>query len=155
MDRYGVESIPTLLPAKADGGLDFVPSFKESREALEWMGFEARSAILELLDEAIADKKAQVGAVLYDLNEPGIVSRLEKLRKRLKVIIDDDGAHGKPKSAETAAAKRLVKTAGMRQHMGKLPARSSPHSSSCGSDFRYSTTSFFSCAVRPRLKCVL
>jgi phosphatidylserine/phosphatidylglycerophosphate/cardiolipin synthase-like enzyme len=62
--------------------------------------------------------------VLYDLNEPGIVSRLEKLRKRLKVIIDDDGAHGKPKSAETAAAKRLIKTAGkdnvLRQHMGKL-----------------------------------
>jgi phosphatidylserine/phosphatidylglycerophosphate/cardiolipin synthase-like enzyme len=49
---------------------------------------------------------------------------LEKLGKRLKVIIDDDGAHGKPKSAETAAAKRLIKTAGkdnvMRQHMGKL-----------------------------------
>jgi len=124
VDRYGADSIPTLLPAKADGGLDFVPSFKKAKEALEWMGFEARTAILELLDEAIADKKAQVRAVLYDLNEPGIVSRLEKLRKRLKVIIDDDGAHGKPKSAETAAAKRLIKTAGkenvMRQHMGKL-----------------------------------
>ena len=124
VDRYGADSIPTLLPAKADGGLDFVPSFQKAKEALEWMGFEARTAILELLDEAIADKKAQVRAVLYDLNEPGIVSRLEKLRKRLKVIIDDDGAHGKPKSAETAAAKRLIKTAGkenvMRQHMGKL-----------------------------------
>jgi phosphatidylserine/phosphatidylglycerophosphate/cardiolipin synthase-like enzyme len=124
VDRYGADSIPTLLPAKADGGLDFVPSFKKAKEALEWMGFEARSAILEVLDEAIADKKAQVRAVLYDLNEPGIVSRLEKLRKRLKVIIDDDGAHGKPKSAETAAAKRLIKTAGkdnvLRQHMGKL-----------------------------------
>ena len=124
VDRYGADSIPTLLPAKADGGLDFVPSFKKAKEALEWMGFEARSAILGVLDEAIADKKAQVRAVLYDLNEPGIVSRLEKLGKRVKVIIDDDGAHGKPKSAETAAAKRLVKTAGkdnvMRQHMGKL-----------------------------------
>lgn len=124
VDRYGADSIPTLLPAKADGGLDFIPSFKKAKEALDWMGFEARSAILGLLDEAIADKKAQVRAVLYDLNEPGIVSRLEKLGKRLKVIIDDDGAHGKPKSAETAAAKRLIKTAGkdnvLRQHMGKL-----------------------------------
>src|SRR6185436_13457760 len=59
-----------------------------------------------------------------DLNEPGIVSRLEKLGKRLKIIIDDDGAHGKPKSGETLAAKRLAKSAGAenvkRQHVGKL-----------------------------------
>ena len=124
VDRYGVDSIPTLLPAKAHDGLTFVPSFKRATEALAWMGFEARSAILEVLDEAIADKKAKVRAVLYDLNEPGIVSRLEKLGKRLRVIIDDDGAHGKKNSPETLAAKRLAKTAGAenvkRQHMGKL-----------------------------------
>jgi phosphatidylserine/phosphatidylglycerophosphate/cardiolipin synthase-like enzyme len=88
------------------------------------MGFKARSAILEVLDEAIADKKAQVRAVVYDLNEPVLVSRLERLGKRLKIIIDDDGAHGKKKSAETNAAKRLAATAEAanvkRQHMGKL-----------------------------------
>jgi phosphatidylserine/phosphatidylglycerophosphate/cardiolipin synthase-like enzyme len=104
--------------------LDFEPSHDKAKEALEWMGFEARNAILEVLDEAIADKKAKVRAVLYDLNEPGILSRLEKLRKRLKIIIDDDGPHGKSKSAETIAAKRLAKSAGAenvkRQHMGKL-----------------------------------
>ena len=124
VDRYGADSIPTLLPAKADHGLKFVPSFDKADEAYSWMGFEARSAILELIDEGIADKKAQVRAVLYDLNEPGIVTRLEKLGDRLKVIIDDDGPHGEPHSAETAAAKRLRKTAGKdnvkRQHMGKL-----------------------------------
>ena len=124
VDRYGSDSIPTLLPAKAEHGLDFVPTFKNATQALEWMGFEARSAILEVLDEAIADKKAKVRAVLYDLNEPGIVSRLEKLGKRVRVIIDDDGPHGKKNSPETAAAKRLAKTAGAenvkRQHMGKL-----------------------------------
>lgn len=124
VDKYGADSIPTLLPAKADLGLDFVPTHPKSQEALAWMGFEARSAILEVLDEAIADKKAQVRAVLYDLNEPGIVTRLEKLGKRLKVIIDDEGPHGKPHSGETLAAKRLAATAGagnvMRQHLGKL-----------------------------------
>ncbi len=124
VDKYGADSIPTLLPAKADLGLDFVSTHPKSEEALNWMGFEARSAILEVLDEAIADKKAQVRAVLYDLNEPGIVTRLEKLGKRLKVIIDDDGAHGKPHSGETKAAKRLSASAGAanvkRQHMGKL-----------------------------------
>jgi phosphatidylserine/phosphatidylglycerophosphate/cardiolipin synthase-like enzyme len=122
--RHGADAIPALLPAKADLGLSFVPTHAKADEALAWMGFEARSAILEVLDEAIADKTAEVRAVLYDLNEPGIVSRLEKLGKRLKVIIDDDGAHGKPKSGESLAAKRLKASAGddqvKRQHLGKL-----------------------------------
>ena len=124
VDKYGSDAIPTLLPAKADSGLDFIPTNPKAEEALAWMGFEARSAILEVLDQAIADEKAEVRAVVYDLNEPGIVSRLEKLGKRLKIIIDNDGAHGKPGSAETAAEKRLAKSAGpknvKRQHMGKL-----------------------------------
>jgi phosphatidylserine/phosphatidylglycerophosphate/cardiolipin synthase-like enzyme len=122
VDRYGADAIPTLLPPKADQGLDFKPTHLEAEGALAWMGFEARSAILEVLDEAINDEGAQVRAVLYDLNEPGIVSRLERLGKRLEVIIDDDGAHGEPKSAETQAAERLVESGAKvkRQHMGKL-----------------------------------
>jgi phosphatidylserine/phosphatidylglycerophosphate/cardiolipin synthase-like enzyme len=124
VDTFGANAIPSLLPAKADEGLDFVPNHAKAEDALKWMGFEARSAILEVLDEAFTDKDAQVRAVLYDLNEPGIVSRLEKLGGRLKVIIDDDGAHGKAQSGETRAAARLVQSAGAdnvkRQHMGKL-----------------------------------
>lgn len=124
VDHYGADAIPKLLPAKADEGLDFVPTHPKADEALAWMGFEARSAILEVLDQAIADKDAQVRVVVYDLNEPGIVSRLEQLGGRLRVIIDDDGAHGLPGSAETAAEKRLIASAGAanvkRQHMGKL-----------------------------------
>jgi phosphatidylserine/phosphatidylglycerophosphate/cardiolipin synthase-like enzyme len=86
------------------------------------MGFEARSAILEVLDQAIVDKNASVRAVLYDLNELEVFSRLKKLGNRLKVIIDDEGAHGKPKSAETTAAARLAAAGAdvKRQHMGKL-----------------------------------
>ena len=125
VDKYGGDNgIPTLLPAKADSGLTFVPTHPKAAEALAWMGFEARNAIIEVLDQALADKDAEVRAVVYDLNEPGIVSRFEKLGKRLKIVIDDDGAHGKPKSAETQATKRLKKSAGndqvKRQHMGKL-----------------------------------
>jgi hypothetical protein len=124
VDHFGADAIPTLLPAKADDGLDFVPAHAEAEAALKWMGFEARSAILELLDQAFDDKSAKVRAVVYDLNEPGIVSRLEKLGDRLKIIIDDDGAHGEPESGEARAAERLMKSAGegnvKRQHMGKL-----------------------------------
>lgn len=125
VDRYGGnEAIPKLLPANADSGLDFVPTHEKADEALAWMGFEARSAILEVLDEAIADKKAQVRVVAYDLSEPGVVTRLEKLGDRLKIIIDYDDKHGKPHSGETKSAKRLMKSAGKanvkRQHLGKL-----------------------------------
>jgi phosphatidylserine/phosphatidylglycerophosphate/cardiolipin synthase-like enzyme len=117
-------SISTLLPATADVGLNFTPTHPNAKFALEWMGFEARIAILEVLDQAVADKDAKVYIVAYDLNEPEIVSRLELLKSRLMIIIDDDGAHGKPNSAESQATKRLIRSAGIknvkRQHMGKL-----------------------------------
>ncbi|MDP4077673.1 phospholipase D-like domain-containing protein [Acidovorax sp. A1169] len=124
VDKYSSHSITTLLPAKADDGLNFTPSHPKAQTALAWMGFEARSAILEVLDQAIADGQAEVRAVLYDLNEPGVVTRLEKLGSRLKIIIDDSDSHGAAHSAETQAAERLVQSAGpdhvKRQHMGKL-----------------------------------
>ncbi|HEV8365017.1 MAG TPA: phospholipase D-like domain-containing protein [Gemmatimonadaceae bacterium] len=125
VDRFESKgAISKLLPKNADGGLKFVPTHPSAKEALAWMGFEARSAIIEVLDEAIKDKKAQVRVVAYDLSEPGIVSRLEKLGKRLKVIIDNDGAHKKTTSGEAQSEKRLRKSAGAanvkRQHMGKL-----------------------------------
>jgi len=126
VDRYGADTVAALLPAKADDGLDFTPTYPKDKAeaAYAWMGFEARSAILEVLDQAIADQTAKVRVVAYDLNDPEIVSRLERVGKRLKVIVDDDGAHGEATSCETQAAKRLAKSAGKanvkRQHLGKL-----------------------------------
>jgi phosphatidylserine/phosphatidylglycerophosphate/cardiolipin synthase-like enzyme len=125
VDNYeSAGPISTLLPATADQGLTFVPTHPRAADALAWMGFEARSAILEVLDKAIAEPGAQVRVTTYDLNEPDVVSRLERLGTRLKVIIDDDGAHGEHSSAEAAAEARLVASAGTanvrRQHMGKL-----------------------------------
>ena len=126
VDRFQKDghTISEIIPADADKGLTFQATHPDEKAALEWMGFEARNAILEVLDKAIADKTAAVRVVCYDLNEPEIVSRLEKLRKRVKVIIDDDGAHGKSGSAENQAEQRLVITAGRdnvkRQHLGKL-----------------------------------
>jgi hypothetical protein len=125
VDRYeSAGDISTLLPAEAADGLTFVPTHPKADEALAWMGFEARSAILEVLDNAVADKNAQVRVVAYDLNEPDVVSRLEKLGPRLKIIIDDSQDHGKTGSSETQAATRLSASAGAanlkRQHMLKL-----------------------------------
>ncbi len=126
VDRYAKTSteLNTLLPAKADQGLSFTPTHPKAAEALPWMGFEARSAILGLLDEAIADTNAQVRVVAYDLSEPEILTRLEQLGPRLKVIIDDSADHGAVSSPESVAAQRLVTSAGpgkvKREHMGKL-----------------------------------
>jgi phosphatidylserine/phosphatidylglycerophosphate/cardiolipin synthase-like enzyme len=126
VDRYVTDTngLSTLIPEKADDGLDFVPTHPKADEALAWMGFEARDAILEVLDQAIKDKKAQVRVVAYDLNEPEVVSRLEQLGDRLKIIIDDSAAHGKPDSAETQVEERLRASAGAdnmkRHHMSNL-----------------------------------
>jgi PLD-like domain len=116
--------ISKLLPAKAADGLNFIPTHPKAKDALKWMGFEAVNAILEVLDKAIADKNAKVRVVAYDLSEPEIVSRLEKVGDRLKIIIDDSQDHGEPGSGETQAAARLSDSAGAanvkRQHMSNL-----------------------------------
>ena len=122
VDRY--KTVSKLLPAKAVEGLTFTPTHPQATEALAWMGFEARAEILAVLDRAIADTNAQVRVVAYDLNLPEIVSRLEKLGSRLKIIIDNEGDHGKAGSAENQAQTRLAASAGAgnvkRQKMGKL-----------------------------------
>lgn len=114
--------ISTLLPANAADGLKFKPTHPKTEEALAWMGFEARRNILDLLDEAIADRDAQVRLVAYDLNEPNVVSKLQALGSRAMVIIDDSDDHGKNGSAENQAADALTQSHCQvkRQHMGNL-----------------------------------
>lgn len=125
VDRYAsAGDISTLLPAKATDGLTFTPTHPKTKAALAWMGFEARSAILEVLDQAIADPQAEVRVVAFDLSEPGVLARLEKLGKRLKIIIDDSKDHREPDASENLAAQRLAASAGSanvkRQHMLSL-----------------------------------
>jgi hypothetical protein len=123
VDRYEkFGPISTLLPASANSGLKFKPTHPKAKEALDWMGFEARASILATLDEAIKDK-ANVRAIAYELNEPEVVDRLVKIGKRLKVVIDNSTGH-QAGSAESQAAKLLAASAGKanvkRQCMKKL-----------------------------------
>ncbi len=124
VDRYLKHGpINTLVAPRAAGGLDFKPTHPDTQAALAWMGFEARAAILETLDQAIADH-AEVRVVAYDFNLPELLDRLVQLGPLLKIIIDDSDKHGEDNSAETAAESRLVASAGranvLRQHMGNL-----------------------------------
>ncbi len=120
VERY--KDVTNLLPDKAQSGLTFRPTHSSADEALSWMGFEAREAILDVLDKAIAAKDAKIRVIAYDLNEPEVVDRLKKLGSRLRIIIDNDGAHGRRGSAENQAAKLLsdAKASVKRQHVGKL-----------------------------------
>jgi len=90
----------------------------------QWLGFTAREKILELLNDVVKTKSLSLDVFAYDLNEPEVVSRLEALGKRLKLIVDDSADHGKPGSAEEQAAKRVSVSAGAanvkRQHMLSL-----------------------------------
>ena len=122
INQFG--TVDTLLPPSAKDGLTFTPTHPEAKKALAWMGFESREAILELLDNAINDPQAQVRVIAYDLSEAGIVSRLEKLGSRLRIIIDDSDDHKKEGSGENQSEFRLIASAGAdnvrRQHMGNL-----------------------------------
>jgi hypothetical protein len=126
VDKYvtATDGMDSLIPVSGPAGLKFEPTHPKAQEALEWMGFEARSAILEVLDAAIEDRQAQVRVVAYDLNVPDVVRRLEQLGARLQIIIDDSKDHKKPGSAENQAEKRLKASAGSanvkRQHMANL-----------------------------------
>ena len=125
VNHFGTNnSVAAILPATANAGPDFKPTYPNEEAALAWMGFEARAAILNVLDQAAGDPTAQVRVAAYDFNDMEIVSRLQKLGNRLKIIIDDSGTHKPKTSAESRAAALLTASAGaanvQRQHMGQL-----------------------------------
>lgn len=113
-----------LIPADAKKGPTFKPTHPDADEALEWMGFEARSAIFELLDEAYKDKSAKVSVIAFDLSQKEFIDRLVKLGKRLTIIIDDSRDHKPDDTGESQSERRLVRSAGranvIRQHCGRL-----------------------------------
>jgi hypothetical protein len=122
VERYeSAGALSTLLPPNTEEGLDFVPTHPRTDDALHWMGFEARSALMETLDEAANDQQAQVLVAAYELCEPDVLAHLERLGPRLRIIIDDSGKHKQAGSCESRAAARLAASAGAdhvkRQHM--------------------------------------
>jgi phosphatidylserine/phosphatidylglycerophosphate/cardiolipin synthase-like enzyme len=115
--------LSTLIPDNAHTGLEFKATHKKAEAAHEWMGFEARTVIHELLAEALA-KKAEVRVIAFDLNLPEILTPLLKLKSRLKIIIDDSASHKPATAPESKAAAQLRTSAGAgnvkRQHLGSL-----------------------------------
>jgi phosphatidylserine/phosphatidylglycerophosphate/cardiolipin synthase-like enzyme len=117
-DNQHITDEVKIIPTGADAGLEFAPEKQRISQIgpiniYEWLSFEAGRLLFEFLDSAVADTTIEVDAMAYDLNEPDIVSRLEQLGARLRVIIDDSsGSHAAADSAETQSAQRLTASAG-------------------------------------------
>lgn len=108
-----------IIPRDAKDGLDFAKlDLKNDRgvSVYDWLGFEAKALVFDFLEKAVEDKDVTVDALAYDLNEPGMVERLERLGSRLRIVIDDSSSrneegepngHDLPDSCESRSAERL------------------------------------------------
>jgi phosphatidylserine/phosphatidylglycerophosphate/cardiolipin synthase-like enzyme len=120
VEKYDVSQ--PIIPNTADEGLDFVADKArlEPTKIYNWLGFEGFDLLFDFLDKAVSDPTVEVDAMIYDLNEPDIVARLEALGPRLRAIIDDSSTvtkgekkgHALPHSAESRAAEILRHSAG-------------------------------------------
>ncbi len=106
-DRFPCQANILPPPGAADPA-DLLHDMSNCQTEYDWLGFEGRHTIYALLDEAFADPSVTLDAMLYELSEPEIVRRLERLGSRLRAIVDDHGDHGGPGSNESVAAGRLA-----------------------------------------------
>lgn len=79
---------------------DFQPHY-------QWLGFEARRLMFNLLEACAVDEELTVDAMIYECREPAVLEDLEKLGPRLRALMDDHGDNGKADSPESVSASRL------------------------------------------------
>ncbi|AGB26687.1 hypothetical protein Mycsm_06550 (plasmid) [Mycobacterium sp. JS623] len=104
-----------IIPADAKEGLEFADQKAEITKKFDiysWLGFQAYRLLFDFLDWAVADQTVRIDAMAYDLNEPDVITRLEALGDRLRIIIDDSKGHGGDGTSETKSATRLQASAG-------------------------------------------
>jgi hypothetical protein len=119
-DRFENESgiLPPIgAPSAASLDQDMAPF----QEHYEWLGFEVRRLILELLEQVKNDSALTLDALIYESKEPDILTRLEALGNRLRAIVDDHGEQGHASSAETISFNRLgaAGASAKRMHFGR------------------------------------
>jgi len=117
-----------ILPASGKDGIGFDKS-KAPPGVYAWLAGKANDLLWALLDEAENNDDATLDVLAYDLNEPDVVSALEKVAKRgtaqspsLRIVIDNSADHADHDSSESIAAARL-QTAGavvVRHHFKSL-----------------------------------
>lgn len=119
-DRFDNEAgilPPVGAPSAANLDQDMAPF----QAHYEWLGFEARRLILDLLDQVAHDPSLTLDALVYECKEPDILARLESLGSRLRVIVDDNGEQAHASSAESISFARLLAAGaqGKRTHFSR------------------------------------
>lgn len=95
---------PPGAPASACLDVDMAP-FEAN---YQWLGFEARQLILQVLDQVANDPELTLDALVFESKEPDILRRLEQLGPRLRAIIDDSRKQKPASSCESISARRLM-----------------------------------------------
>ncbi|TFY91443.1 hypothetical protein DYL59_05680 [Pseudomonas kairouanensis] len=106
-DRFDNETRilpPSGAPVSAALEVDMAP-FEAN---YQWLGFEARQLILQVLDQVANDPELTLDAQLFESKEPDILRRLEQLGPRLRAIIDDSTKQKPATSCESISAQRLT-----------------------------------------------
>lgn len=82
-------------------------------EQHKWLGWQARNRIIEFIDETLGNPGLSLKVFAYDLDEPVICTKLLQLAAsgRLKIILDNDGTHGKTDAEETDFENRFRQVA--------------------------------------------
>lgn len=119
-DRFHNEA-GILPPLGAPGSASLDHDMSPFGEHYDWLGFEVRRLIYQLLDDVAADPSLTLDALIYESKEPAILRKLEAIGPRLRAIVDDHDDQGEPDSAESISADRLeaAGAAVKRMHFGR------------------------------------
>jgi hypothetical protein len=74
----------------------------------DWLGFEARRLIHDVLDQVTNNASLTLDALIYESKEPEVLAKLQGLGNRLRAIVDDHGEQSHATSAESVSAQRLT-----------------------------------------------
>ncbi|MDO9453220.1 MAG: phospholipase D-like domain-containing protein [Stagnimonas sp.] len=97
-----------LPPPELKGIAELTHPVANFQPHYEWLGFEARRLLFDLLEACFVDEELTVEAMIYECREPAVLTALEKLGPRLRVLMDDHGEMGDDASPESESARRLV-----------------------------------------------
>jgi hypothetical protein len=78
----------------------------------EWLGADARKALMEFIDDCKKDNHARIDVFAYDLDEPDVIAALCQFgrEKRLRAVLDNAPLHTAAGAVEPKVA-RLIRTA--------------------------------------------
>lgn len=97
-----------LPPPELKGIAELAHPVANFQPHYEWLGFEARRLLFDLLEACFVDEELTVEAMIYECREPAVLEWFEKLGPRLRALIDDHDEIGDDTSPESESERRLI-----------------------------------------------